>query len=451
MTIAGRYETQEIVFRTEPAPAVNGAAASGVVSAPVPVSSSVTDLLAQVASNGASVNGLVTSQGSASVLLPTDAAVGNNNNFQQPQPPQPVQAPAAAAAPAGAFRSPNVVAPGSQPLPFLQQRPVPVQAANNAFAPTGPNGPGVARAQPVYAGPYPFASMTHAAQSMLGQTGQPSSPNVSHQAIPRTSRPPLTANTTIPGVQCPPAAVAVALPSPSSSSPHLLSSALHPVKSAETAPVVISSAPGTNPPAAAQHFQSHQPQQQPSTSTPSNLPIPRTPLVINQQVVHGAAAPSGVAQPASSTVSSPLLVNLLQQQQQQQQLLARSNSTSSNSGSPILASSLPGTTTSDAIVESNPVEPLEKVRQSGNRVNRNSPLSSSPVASPFHTSSPNSPTAAETTNLTLAASVTVLNVRTGAPLNATALSNLTPTIPPNATPAPQTLAVESGETIQVIH
>lgn len=114
---------------------------------------------------------------------------------------------------------------------------------------------------------------------------------------------------------------------------------------------------------------------------------------------------------------------------------------------------------SDVAMESNPVDVLDKVRHQkqhqqqvmggvGRPVSRthNSPLSSSPAASPYpvSSSSPNSPAGTGTpvgivanaapasveTNLTLAASVTVLNVRTGAPLNAhTALSGLAPTIP----------------------
>jgi hypothetical protein len=143
-------------------------------------------------------------------------------------------------------------------------------------------------------------------------------------------------------------------------------------------------------------------------------------------------------------------------------------------------------------MESNSVDALEKVRQQkqlqqvtgggGRPVSRthNSPLSSSPAASPYHVSSPNSPAGATTvvvtanstavnasasveTNLTLAASVTVLNVRTGAPLNAhTALSSLTPTIAPPTNPsavvAPVVVPVslpssssplETGEALQV--
>ena len=80
----------------------------------------------------------------------------------------------------------------------------------------------------------------------------------------------------------------------------------------------------------------------------------------------------------------------------------------------------------------------------------NSPLSSSPSVSPYHTS-PNSPTVtgavaaaavsnAAETNLTLAASVTVLNVRTGAPLNATALSSLAPPAAATTTAATTTTA-----------
>ena len=489
LTIAGRYnETQEIVFRTEPAvaaatasaAAVNGAGTSTSMplSGPVSTSSSVTELLAQVASTGAGVNGLVTpSQGSASVLLPTDVV----GNFQQSQPQQPV----AAAAATGAFRSPNVVAPGSQPIPFLQQRPVAaVQTAGNANAfaqPVGPAGSGVgvvARAQPVYAGPYPFASMTHAAQSMLGQTGQPSSPTIS-QTIPRAGRPPLVSANTInhsvgaTGTGPPPPT----LPSPSSS-PHVLSSALHPVtmKSAEpvaaaaTAAVVFSSPTmqvgGTNPPqSSVPHFQlnQHQPpsQQQsfPSTPSPSTTPTPsipmsnptvRTTVVVNQQVTPNVPPVTVVAtvnmQPVTTTVSSPLLVNLLQQQQPRSSL--------SNSGSPTIMSTIAtaSAANSDTTAEANPVDLLEKVRQSG-RASRthSSPLSSSPAASPYHISSPNSPasTPVETTNLTLAASVTVLNVRTGAPLNA-ALSSLAPTIP-NASVAavPALPPVETGEALQV--
>jgi hypothetical protein len=208
-----------------------------------------------------------------------------------------------------------------------------------------------------------------------------------------------------------------------------------------------------------------------------------------------------------TTVSSPLLVNLLQQQQQQQlqqqqqqqQQQPPRNTMSNRSGSPGtvgIANSTTSVSSSDSVMESNPGEALEKVRQQkqlqlvtgggGRPVSRthNSPLSSSPAASPYHvsSSSPNSPAgtgasavvansaavntvASVETNLTLAASVTVLNVRTGAPLNAhTALSSLTPAIAPStnpsavvATPAPVVVPVslpsstpmETGEAHQV--
>ena len=168
LTIAGRYETQEIVFRTESAvnstaqlaSAIGAASQANVVNA---VSNNVTELLTQVAA-GASVNGIVAppgasggasggggagAVGSASVLI-QDVGGGNGVNQQQ----QPVVS--------AAFRSPNVVAPGSQPIPYL-----PARSASGGAASSMPfsNG-GLARSH------YPFASMTHAAHTMLA--GQPS-------------------------------------------------------------------------------------------------------------------------------------------------------------------------------------------------------------------------------------------------------------------------------------
>ncbi|KAI9551653.1 Nuclear receptor coactivator 6 [Daphnia sinensis] len=538
LTIAGRYETQEIVFRTEPAAANASAAVNGSVGgnsvSPLTGSvvsatsspASVTELLTQVASTGAGVsNGLVTpSQGSASVVLPADVNVGNNsNNFQQP-------AVAATVSSAGAFRSPNVVAPGSQPIPYVQQHQRPVIGGgcsasaqsnvgpHNSNPNSGIGGSGVvaARAQAVYAGPYPFASMTHAAQSMLGQTGQPSSslssasspscpPSTAittmSQTIPRTGRPPttMTANTiNHPAVTSgppPPTSTASSCSSSSPSPLQVLSSALHPVtmKSAEpsaTAAVVFASPTtmqvgGINALSSAQHFQPNATQQQsfPSSSSSTSSPTPNptvvrtTPVVaINQQIPPTlSSGPSNVNFPSVpiTTVSSPLLVNLLQQQQQQRQQQEQQqlqqqqprNMLPNRSGSPgaqgmASASMGPVTSTvnsSDVAMESTAVDVLDKVRHPkqhqqqvmggvGRPVSRthNSPLSSSPAASPYpvSSSSPNSPAgtsvgivanavpASVETNLTLAASVTVLNVRTGAPLNAhTALSGLAPTIP----------------------
>jgi len=590
LTIAGRYETQEIVFRTEPAAAaanasaaaaVNGAGGNSVspltgqpvVSTTTSSSASVTELLAQVTSTGAVVsNGLVTpSQGSAacaSVPLPTDVNVGNN--FQQP-------VAAAIVSPsnssAGAFRSPNVVAPGSQPIPYLQQHQRPALGGgggasaivqsnagqlninpnaaighhpSSGIGSGGGGGGSVvgSRAQPVYAGPYPFASMTHAAQSMLGQTGQPSSSFSStssssstscspssaittmSQTIPRTGRPPttMTANTinhsAVTSGPPPPTLTASSSSSSSPSPLQVLSSALHPVtmKSAEpfAAPAaVVFSSPttmqvgGINALSSAQHFQSN-PQQQPfpsSSSTSSPTPNPTvvrtTTGAANQQMP--PSVPSGSANVnfqsvPITTVSSPLLVNLLQPQQQQlQQQQQPRNNMSNRSGSPGtvgIANSTTSVSSSDSVMESIPADALEKVRQQkqlqlvtgggGRPVSRthNSPLSSSPAASPYHvsSSSPNSPagTGAPTvvansaavnavasveTNLTLAASVTVLNVRTGAPLNAhTALSSLTPAIAPSTNPSagvasaapavvpvslPSSTPMETGESHQV--
>ena len=610
MTIAGRYETQEIVFRTEPAAAaaattnassataaVNGAGGGGgnsvspltgqpVVSTTTSSPTSVTELLAQVASTGAGVsNGLVTpSQGSATcasvVPLPTDVNVGNQNtNFQQPVAAAIVSSSNSST---GAFRSPNVVAPGSQPIPYLQQHQRPVLGGGpNAVVQSNagqlninPNaaighhpssgiasGGGVvvaARAQPVYAGPYPFASMTHAAQSMLGQTGQPSSSFSSSstssststfssstsssscapaittmsQTIPRTGRPLTTmtsANNTInhPAVTSGPPPSTASSSSSSSPSPlQVMSSALHPVtiKSAETfaaAAAVVFSSPTTMQVgginalnSSAQQIQSNpQQQQQPfpnssinnSTSSPTPNPtvVRSTTVAVNQQMP--SSVPSGSSNVnfqsvPITTVSSPLLVNLLQQQQQQlqqqqqqQQQQQPRNNMSNRSGSPgTVGIANTSVTSSDSVMESNSVDALEKVRQQkqlqqvtggGSRpVSRthNSPLSSSPAASPYHVSSPNSPAGATTvvvtanstavnasasveTNLTLAASVTVLNVRTGAPLNThTALSSLTPTIAPPTNPSAVVVPVvvpvslpssssplETGEALQV--
>ena len=599
LTIAGRYETQEIVFRTEPTAAVgtpvNGAAGFGgagtslsssslssaslggaPIGGPVSSSSSVTDLLAQVASTGVSggVNGLVTplSQGSSSdsVLLPTDVI---GSSFQQPQPPLHQQPPVA-----GSFRSPNVVAPGSQPIPYLQQQLQQQQTqqrpflgtgqvvGNHGFAPAVASGHpagaggvvvvGGARAQPVYGGPYPFASMTHAAQSMLGQTGTtgpsmagpagqplpPPSPTVVPQQHIRAGRPVMATAATHAIGQ--PAGGGVGPPSPptlasssssfsSSSSPHLLlSSALHPnvtVKSAESVtPNVVYQTPSslpsssssstmqtgiaTHPRPSVQHIQSnqhphphhphHQQQHQqtsltgPVVSTAVASPtipgpaalVAGAPRTVQQQVASGvttvAATGTPVAnlQPVNTTVSSPLLVNLLQQQQlqqqQQQQLLSRNNVSNSGPAAVAVSNNSAGTSTvaagsasggtADALSSAevgshHPADMADKVKQSG-RMSRthSSPLSSSPAASPYPVSSPNSPTlaaaavataaaaAAETTNtttnLTLAASVTVLNVRTGAPLNATALSNLTPTVPNAAVPMIPS-GIDSGEQV----
>ena len=67
-----------------------------------------------------------------------------------------------------------MVAPGSQPIPYL---PRPAGGAGGAGGGVGgglglgsmpiANGGLGARSQPVYGGPYPFASMTHAAHAML--------------------------------------------------------------------------------------------------------------------------------------------------------------------------------------------------------------------------------------------------------------------------------------------
>lgn len=563
MTIAGRYETQEIVFRTEAAGAAANVSAASAINGSVGGNSvspltgtvvstsspaNVTELLTQVTSTGAGVsNGLVTpSQGSASVVLPADVNVGNNSNFQQP-----VVAAAVSSSSTGAFRSPNVVAPGSQPIPYVQQHQRPVIGGgsnastqsnagphnNNANSAMGSGGVVAARAQAVYAGPYPFASMTHAAQSMLGQTGQPSSslssaPSSScspstaittlSQTIPRTGRPPttMTANTiNHPAVTSgPPPPTTSTVSSPSSPCPHqILSSALHPVtmKSAEPSATVVFASPttmqvgGINALSSAQHFQSNATQQQSfpssSTSSPTPVVVRTAPVVaINQQIPPSLAPGSSNVNFQSvpiTTVSSPLLVNLLQQQQQRQQQEQQQlqqqprNMLANRSGSPstqgmVSASMGPVTATvnsTDVAMESNPVDVLDKVRHPkqhqvmggvGRPVSRthNSPLSSSPAVSPYHvsSSSPNSPAGTPVsmvanagptsleTNLTLAASVTVLNVRTGAPLNAhTALSSLAPTIPSthpssNAAATPVVVPVssssstlETGEALQV--
>lgn len=128
------------------ASAPGAAAQANVVNA---VSNNVTELLTQVAT-GASVNGIVTPSGasggtlgSASVLI-QDVGGASGTNQQQP-------------VVAAAFRSPNVVAPGSQPIPYL-----PARSASGGAASSMPfsNG-GLTRSH------YPFTSMTHAAHTML--------------------------------------------------------------------------------------------------------------------------------------------------------------------------------------------------------------------------------------------------------------------------------------------
>ena len=469
------------------------------------------------------------------------------------------------------FRSPNVVAPGSQPIPFLQQQQqqritgavaggVATAASTGGAGVTGiqtyPNGsngntfaaPPMGRpAQPVY----PFASMTHAAQSVLGQAASSSpcssTPGPPNQAVAAIrARPPVSTITNpVAGVPVvvgsfppppPPAPVAIATPpppaplspalSPSSAfascaatPSQLLPSALHPatVKSTPAAPaapivatvdwtastVVAASSPSTQPMqqpsvgggSRSPHFQHSAPSggstvvtTTPSPPTPQTIgpvrPTPPPPAAINvQQTV-----------PVTTAASSPLLVNLLQQQQQQQQQqqMARNSSpitvtTPSVTGQtvnqvPYVSAAPVGvtttTTTSPVTVAIDPTatisESMDKVRQqgavgsragSGRSLSINSPLSSSPSSSPYHqSSSPNSPapaslttTASVETNLTLAASVTVLNVRTGAPLNATALSSLaTPSpatsAPPavqNTTTASPAVAMDTGEIVQV--
>ena len=195
------------------------------------------------------------------------------------------------------------------------------------------------------------------------------------------------------------------------------------------------------------------------------------PRSVQQQVASGLTTfavtgkPVANLQSVNTTVSSPLLVDLLPQQQlqqqQQQQLLLRNHVSSSgpaavavnnNSGgtNTVAAGSASGGTadapSSAEVGSHHPADMADKVKQSG-RMSRmhSSSLSSSTEASSYPASSLTTPvavataaTAAETTNtttnLTLAASVTVLNVRTGAPLNATALSNQTLTVPNAAVP-----------------
>jgi len=73
----------------------------------------------------------------------------------------------------GGFRNTNIVAPGSQPNQYAMQQqqqyqgPVLQQHAVQTTNASTPTSNVAARDQPVHAGPYPFASMTHAAQSML--------------------------------------------------------------------------------------------------------------------------------------------------------------------------------------------------------------------------------------------------------------------------------------------
>ena len=492
-------------------------------SAPV---SSVTDLLAQVAASAATVNGgLVTSSSSVGVI-----SSNNNSNisvlqqqhhqdasatFQQQQP----------VAGTTAFRSPNVVAPGSQPIPFLQHRATavtggangsvqaPASGSNNAFA-----APPMVRAQPVY----PFASMTHAAQSVLGQTAS-SSPSSSSSSSPSPNqaaaairvRPAVstiinhaagvsiasTATATPPPplspALSPSSAFACATPS------QLLPSALHPAAVKSAAAPVIDGAPsaaltpmqqpsigGSRSP----HFQQSIASGSTLTVASGGLAAALTTVTPSPQVGPIRPTPPSInvqqTVPVTTAASSPLLVNLLQQQQQQQ--MARnslSNNSSSNSPTTTVAATAVGqsinqvpcvgvvsssaslgvTTTSPVAMDTTPAsETMDKVRQQsssvssrvagGRSLSLNSPLSSSPSASPYHhTSSPNSPASAET-NLTLAASVTVLNVRTGAPLNATALSSLAPPPPPTLstahsavqnTTASSSAVAESGEILQV--
>ena len=336
--------------------------------------------------------------------------------------------------------------------------------------------------------------MTHAALSRLGQvsTGLPSNPPSQQNAVGASLVRPVGAVTAHPsGMTAVSPAAHLPVP-PASPSPHPhLPSALHPqhhpavapFKSAEpTASVVPLSSPmqttGTHLQPAQQFHHNHNQQvinpapirqasAAPTTTLPSSSSSSQQPVV-----------------PVTTAVSSPLLVNLLQQQQQQQQQQMARNSLSgvvgsSTSSSPTLVtaglstnpisatgSSDPSSaSTSPASMEANPsgvtLDPLlEKVRQSG-RVGAgrsqslNSPLSSSsPSVSPYHTS-PNSPTtmvpvssavSTTETNLTLAASVTVLNVRTGAPLN-TALSNLAPLQPP---PVPSaSFSSENGDQVNI--
>lgn len=422
------------------------------------------------------------------------------------------------------FRSPNVVAPGSQPIPFLQHRATAVTGAATGGVQAHPSGsnnafvaPPVVRAQPVY----PFASMTHAAQSVLGQTAtsspssSTSSPSPNQAAAAIRLRPAVSTIMNHAAVGVPVASTATATPPPPLSpalSPssafacatpsQLLPSALHPA-AVKSAPVVDGAPSNALTPMQQQSVGgSRSPHFQQTAAPGSTLTVAgggglSTALTTVSPSPHiGPIRPSQPSinmqqtVPVTTAASSPLLVNLLQQQQQQQ--LARnslsSNSSSSNSpttavavtaaGQPInqvpcvgvVNSSTPiGVTTSPVTVAMDNIsasENMEKVRQQGSSVGSrvaggrslslSSPLSSSPSASPYHhTSSPNSPATTET-NLTLAASVTVLNVRTGAPLNATALSSLAPppalssahTAAQNPTTA-SSVVPESGETLQV--
>jgi len=492
-------------------------------SAPV---SSVTDLLAQVAASATTVNGgLVTSSSSVGVI-----SSNNNSNISvlQQQHNQDASATFQQQQPVGGttgFRSPNVVAPGSQPIPFLQHRATAVtggatggvqataSGSSNAFA-----APPMVRAQPVY----PFASMTHAAQSVLGQTAS-SSPSSSSSSSPSPNqaaaairvRPAVSTimnhvagvSTASTATATPPPPLSPAL-SPSSAfacatPSQLLPSALHPTAVKSAAAPVIDGAPSAaltpmqQPPiggSRSPHFQQSTASGSTLTAASGGLAAALTTVTPSPQVGPIRPTPPSInvqqTVPVTTAASSPLLVNLLQQQQQQQ--MARnslSNNSSSNSptttvaataaGQPInqvpcvgvvSSSASLGVTTSPVAMHTTPAsETMDKARQQsssvssrvagGRSLSLNSPLSSSPSASPYHhTSSPNSPASAET-NLTLAASVTVLNVRTGAPLNATALSSLAPPPPPTLstahsavqnTTATSSAVAESGEILQVL-
>ena len=193
MTIAGRYEAQEIVFRTESSAnstsngsniginSISGGGASGssTVGLPAggPVSNSVSELLTHVTA-GTTVNGVVAP--SVGVLQAGQCEESSGAMVPQPGAVTAVAASVSAAIPAtsgtGPFRSPNVVAPvSSQPIPYIaaQSGRAPMSPMAHTYGGTSAGGPFAARPQSAYVGPYPFASMTHAAHAMLGQNNLP--------------------------------------------------------------------------------------------------------------------------------------------------------------------------------------------------------------------------------------------------------------------------------------
>ncbi|XP_071449443.1 streptococcal hemagglutinin-like [Hetaerina americana] len=280
LTIAGRFnETQEIVLQTEnrqvsngpgPPPAIDPGPSSAVSGGAV---RSVARLLgAAVVASGSGVT-----QPPSLAATPSTPTPGGPVGTTPPPPPRPPDQ----------FRSPNVVAPGSDPIP------IPPKNVSVAARPGG-------------YGPFPFASMTHAAHAMQNReshhqgstvapansSGTPASAVSSTQTVGTVvasptgaPRPPSTP-TRFPNVPPPPYPGTTGGNLPPSNTPQ-------PASAFATTP-----ASGTTPASV--------------TVAGTSIPIrhPATSPVAN---CTPARPPSGDRPPAPNVaLSSPLLVNLLQ-------------------------------------------------------------------------------------------------------------------------------------------